>query len=319
MILITGSAGYIGSHIANYFYKRNIPFIGIDNFSAGNQKNYYHKFTKKIDIENKKLVKELIKKYNIKNVIHTAALSYPVEGERKKSKYKNNNYFKTLNFINSFNKTKINSFIFLSSSNIYSDKSNSPYKENDKTYPKNIYGKYKLLIEKNLRKKKFFNKVIILRLFNVVGFANNFQFKLHKSKNQRFITKLIKSAFKNKFINLNYFKKNEKLYSPERDFIHINEVTRIIHLVIKKSKIFDKFNIFNVGSGKKTSLDKILKNLEKKLNKKIYVKKKIMNSKELNITWCLKNKIERKLSIKIRNNMEDIINSSINNFKKNAK
>tara|TARA_B100000700_G_scaffold148000_1_gene164913 strand:- start:1176 stop:2135 length:960 start_codon:yes stop_codon:yes gene_type:complete len=319
MILITGSAGYIGSHIANYFYKRNIPFIGIDNFSAGNQKNYYHKFTKKIDIENKKLVKELIKKYNIKNVIHTAALSYPVEGERKKSKYKNNNYFKTLNFINSFNKTKINSFIFLSSSNIYSDKSNSPYKENDKTYPKNIYGKYKLLIEKNLRKKKFFNKVIILRLFNVVGFANNFQFKLHKSKNQRFITKLIKSAFKNKFINLNYFKKNEKLYSPERDFIHINEVTRIIHLVIKKSKIFGKFNIFNVGSGKKTSLDKILKNLEKKLNKKIYVKKKIMNSKELNITWCLKNKIERKLSIKIRNNMEDIINSSINNFKKNAK
>ncbi len=319
MILITGSAGYIGSHISNYFYKRNIPFIGIDNFSAGNQKNYYHKFTKKIDIENKKLVKELIKKYNIKNVIHTAALSYPVEGERKKSKYKNNNYFKTLNFINSFNKTKINSFIFLSSSNIYSDKSNSPYKENDKTYPKNIYGKYKLLIEKNLRKKKFFNKVIILRLFNVVGFANNFQFKLHKSKNQRFITKLIKSAFKNKFINLNYFKKNEKLYSPERDFIHINEVTRIIHLVIKKSKIFGKFNIFNVGSGKKTSLDKILKNLEKKLNKKIYVKKKIMNSKELNITWCLKNKIERKLSIKIRNNMEDIINSSINNFKKNAK
>ena len=41
MILITGSAGYIGSHIANYFYKRNIPFVGIDNFSAGNEKNYY--------------------------------------------------------------------------------------------------------------------------------------------------------------------------------------------------------------------------------------------------------------------------------------
>ena len=43
-ILITGGAGYIGSHIANYFYKRNISFIGIDNFSAGNEKNYYNKF-----------------------------------------------------------------------------------------------------------------------------------------------------------------------------------------------------------------------------------------------------------------------------------
>ena len=318
MILITGSAGYIGSHIANYFYKRNISFIGIDNFSAGNEKNYYHKFTKKIDIGNKKLIKKLIKKYDIKNVIHTAALSYPVEGEKKRSKYKNNNYFKTLNFINSFNKTKINSFIFLSSSNVYSDKSNSPYEENDTTLPKNIYGKYKLLIEKSLKNKKFFNKVIVLRLFNVVGFTNNFKFRLHKSKNQRFITRLIKSAFENKSINLNYFKKKEKLYSPERDFIYIDDVTRIIYLVIKKSKIFNKFNIFNVGSGKKTSLEKILSTLEKKLDKKIFIKKKIINSKELNITWCLKNKIERKLSIKLKNRMEDIINSSIKNFKKNA-
>ena len=81
---------------------------------------------------------------------------------------------------------------------------------------------------------------------------------------------------------------------------------------------FNKFSIFNVGSGKKTSLEKILRSLEKKLNKKIFIKKKIINSKELNITWCLKNKIERKLSIKLNNRMEDIINSSIKNFRKNA-
>ena len=319
MILITGSAGYIGSHVANYFYKKNIPFIGIDNFSAGNKKNYFHKYTKKIDIGNKKLIKKLIQKYNINNVIHTAALSYPVEGEKKRSKYKNNNYYKTLNFINSFNKTKINSFIFLSSSNVYSDKSNSPYKENDRTFPKNIYGKYKLLIEKKLKKKEIFNKVIILRLFNVVGFINKFQFKLHKSKNQRFITKVIRSAFQKKYVNLNYFRHKKKLYSPERDFVHIDDVTRIIYLVIKKSKIFDKFNIYNIGSGKKTSLEEILKKSEKKLNKTIYIKKKIINSKELNITWCSKNKIERKLSIKIKNRMNDIINSSIINFKTNAR
>ena len=103
-----------------------------------------------------------------------------------------------------------------------------------------------------------------------------------------------------------------------RDFIYIDDVTRIIHLIIKKSKIFNKFNIFNIGSGEKTSLEKILRSLEKKLNKKILIKKKIINSKELNITWCLKNKIERKLSIKLNSRMEDIINSSIKNFRKNA-
>tara|TARA_Y100001970_G_scaffold192795_1_gene234338 strand:- start:3171 stop:4139 length:969 start_codon:yes stop_codon:yes gene_type:complete len=317
MILITGSAGYIGSHIANYLYKKKIPFIGIDNFSAGNEKNYFHRYTKKIDIGDKKLIKKLIKKYKISNVIHTAALSYPVEGEKKRRKYKNNNYYKTLNFINSFNKSKINSFIFLSSSNVYSDKSNSPYKEKDKTLPKNIYGKYKLLIEKNLKKKKFFKKVIILRLFNVVGFTKKFNFKLHKSKNQRFITKIINSAFGKKYIDLNYFINKKKMHSPKRDFVHIDDVTKIIYLINKKLQIFSKYSIFNIGSGKKTSLDEILKSLEKKLKKKIFIKKKTINSKELNVTWCSKNKVERKLSIKIKNKMKDILNSSIDNYIKN--
>ena len=318
MMLLTGSAGYIGSHIAHYLSKKKIPFVGIDNFSTGNQKNNIYKFTKKIDIGNKKQINKIIRKYNITNVIHAAALSYPVEGEKKREKYKKNNYYKTLNFINSFKKTKINSFVFLSSSNVYSDKSNSPYKENDRTNPKNIYGKYKLLIEKNL-KKNFFKKVIILRLFNVAGYTKKFNFKLHKSKNQRFLTKIIESAFKNKQINLNYFMVKKKLYSPERDFIHIDDVIKIIYLIIKKSNLFSKYCVYNVGSGKKTSLEEIIIKLEKVLNKKIKLKKKILNSKEMNITWSLKNKIERKLSINIKDKLSSIINSSIKNFKLNDK
>ena len=111
------------------------------------------------------------------------------------------------------------------------------------------------------------------------------------------------------------FKK--KLYSPERDFIHIDDIIKIIYLIIKKSNLFSKYSVYNIGSGKKTSLEEILIKLEKMLNKKIKLKKKILNSKELNITWSLKEKIERKLSINIKDKLHNIIKSSIKNFKLN--
>ena len=317
MILLTGAAGYIGSHVAFFLKQKKISFIGIDNFSAGNQFNKMHKFIKKIDIGDNKKICDLIKKNNFTDIIHAAAFSYPVEGERKKYKYKKNNYKKTIDFINYFKDTNIKSFIFLSSSNIYSDKKNSPYKENDETKPKNIYGKYKFLVEKYLKKKKYFKRVIIFRLFNVVGYLNEFKFKLHKSKNQRFLTKIIDSAFNKKKINLNYFKINKKLYSPERDFIDLYDVIKIINKTLNKASKFNKYNVYNLGSGKKTSLEEIILIIEKILKKKVIIKKKMLHSKEVNITWSAKNRIENKLSIKIGNKLNKIINSSVQNFKLN--
>ena len=96
MILITGSTGYIGSHLSLYFEKKNINFIGIDNLSYSYKKNV----TKKqkhffFDISNKKKVKNLITKYKPKIVIHCAACSYVLEGEKEKKKYYLNNVYKT--------------------------------------------------------------------------------------------------------------------------------------------------------------------------------------------------------------------------------
>ena len=88
MILLTGAAGYIGSHLSYQFIINQIPFIGIDNFSAGNNFNDIHPKIKKIDISEKKKILHLIKRYNIKHVIHAAAFSYPVESELKSNKYR---------------------------------------------------------------------------------------------------------------------------------------------------------------------------------------------------------------------------------------
>lgn len=314
MILLTGAAGYIGSHLSYLLKTKKIPFIGIDNFSVGNKFNIFHPKIKKIDIGEKKKILDLINKYNIQHVIHTAAFTYPVEGEIKKNIYKKNNFLKTKKFIDCFNNKDLKSFIFLSSSNVYSEKSKFPYKETDPTKPKNFYGKYKYLIEKYLMKKKNFRKIIILRLFNVVGFIKNFQFNLHYSKNQRLIPLVIKYMKQGKKIELNYFKFKNKLISPQRDFVEIIKVVRVILKILKKLNKFEKYSIFNIGSGKKLSLEILVDKIKKFGKKKLLIKKKLINPKELNITWCSKKKIEKKLRIKMNINIDKVIKSSLKNI-----
>ena len=85
MILITGATGYIGSHLALYFDKKKINYIGVDNLSYSYRSNINNKNNLFVsDISNSKKIGTLIEKYNVKTIIHTAAFSYVLEAEDKK-------------------------------------------------------------------------------------------------------------------------------------------------------------------------------------------------------------------------------------------
>ena len=236
MILVTGSAGYIGSQITEYFEKNNINYIGIDNFLYSIPANITSKkrFIK-TDFKDSKKITKIIKKFNIDTIIHCAAASYVLEGEFKKKKYIKNNYKNTIIFINVCKKNFVKNFIFLSSSNVYSQ-SNMSYREDSKKKPKNIYGKTKLRIENYLLTRKF-ESVIILRLFNIIGLIKKFYSpnKINR-KYQRLITNLFNST-KKKEITIRYKKKGNKNIYPSRDFLDIRDflifIKKIIYLLKK--------------------------------------------------------------------------------------
>ena len=123
MILITGSTGYIGSHISKFFEQKKINYIGIDNLSYSYKSNVKNKNKHfKIDISDKKKIYKIFKYFNIDLVIHTAASSYVLDGEKNRNKYFLNNIKKTKEFINLCKLKRIENFIFLSSSNVYEEK-----------------------------------------------------------------------------------------------------------------------------------------------------------------------------------------------------
>ena len=313
MILITGSTGYVGSHISKFFDQKKINYVGIDNLSYSYRKNVKNKKKHfKIDISDKKKIFKIFKDFNINLVIHAAASSYVLDGEKNRNKYFLNNVKKTKEFINLCKLKKIDNFIFLSSSNVYEEK--KIFSEKDKIKSKNYYGKNKIIIE-NFLKKKNFKNLIILRLFNVIGLYNKFfrPFKFKVKKYQRIMFQIQEKLKNNQVIQLRYFvKKNKKIF-PSRDFIDVKVVCHIIEKIIKKlnkKKLGTK--IFNVGSGISTPIDKIIDHFEKLTKKKIKINFKEINKKELITTKANIKKLKKFLNENISFSLKKSLKSYIN-------
>ena len=271
MILVTGSAGYIGSEICSNFERLKIKHIGIDNLkysykiNVSNNRNF-----KKCCISNEKKISHFIKKFNIKTVIHAAAYAYVIDSEKNKKKYYINNVLKTKKFISIIKKNKVDNFIFFSSSNVYCEKNKTGiFTEKSKSKPKNFYGKTKLNIESFIIKKNF-NNLVILRLFNIIGMTKKFKPKnFGNFKYQRLLFKMIYNYKKKTPVFINYIKKVSKIIYPSRDFVDIRDLNKLILKIIKSFKKFNNHKVYNVGSGKSVKLNKILKIFKNSVNFKV--------------------------------------------------
>ena len=119
-ILITGGAGYIGSHITEQLIDRKYNIIILDNLTTGHKRliNKEAIFIRE-DINDRKLVNNIIKQYNIQTIIHLAAYLNVSEAEKKKLKYYNNNVKGTHALLSACKNSNIKNFIFSSSCSIY--------------------------------------------------------------------------------------------------------------------------------------------------------------------------------------------------------
>ena len=174
-ILITGGAGYIGSHVVELLIQKKNDIIILDNLTTGykrliNQKTHFIKE----DINNKKLVNNIIKQYNIQTIIHLAAYLNISEAEKNKLKYYNNNVKGTETLLSACKNSNVKNFIFSSSCSIYGNVKGS-VNERVKPNPQGYYAYTKFkgeeLIKKHSKKYKF--KYAILRYFNVAGASNS--------------------------------------------------------------------------------------------------------------------------------------------------
>jgi len=248
-ILITGGAGYIGSHISYLLIDKGYNVTIIDNLVTGDKKIIPSKAKFfKTDIANKKKIKQIITRNKFDCVIHLAGLVSVEESVLKPKKYLNYNYEKAKIFLNLCFKNNLKKIIFSSTALVYGNSKNKIINENFALKPSNPYAKSKLKLENFLIRTKDIN-YIILRYFNVAGAEVKLRTGLISKHSTHLIKKASETSIYNKkrlIINGNDYNTNDG--TAVRDYIHVADLAEI-HL---KSLIYlekSRSNIFNCGYG----------------------------------------------------------------------
>ena len=272
-ILVTGGAGYIGSHVVNLLIDKGFNVTVIDSLVTGNLKliNKNAQFYE-FDIADEKNVNKILIKNHFDIVMHFAGLIRVDESVKEPQRYNEYNYTKAKVFLDNCIKNNLKKIIFSSTASVYGNPKSLKVSENDQLCPLNPYAETKLNFENYLKNQSKTNNIqyVILRYFNVAGADE----KLRSGLISKYSTHLIKIASEvavgkksELIINVNDYDTPDG--TPVRDYIHVSDLADI-HLV-SAEYLFknNQSDIFNCGYGKGFSVKEVIETYNNFLEKKI--------------------------------------------------
>ena len=272
-ILVTGGAGYIGSHVCNLLLDNGYEVTVIDSLVTGN-KNLVPKNARLVvsDIADEKKIEDLVIKEKFDLVMHFAGLIRVDESVKEPKKYHMFNFEKGKIFLNICFKNGLNKIIFSSTASVYGNPNKEKVLESDPLNPLNPYATSKQKLEDFIKKtsEKIDLKYVILRYFNVAGSDEKLRSGLiskHSSHLIKIACEVAVGKREKLIINGNDYDTFDG--TPIRDFIHVSDLADI-HLISAKHLIDNgKSDIFNCGYGKGYSVKEVIENFNQILDKKI--------------------------------------------------
>ena len=313
-ILVTGGAGYIGSHIVEQLVKTKARIIIIDNLANGYRKLINKKaIFIKGDIKNFKKLSKTFNKYKIDSIIHLAAYLNISEAERNKKKYYQNNVRGTLNLIKCCKSSNIKSIVFSSSCSIYGNTIGA-VNENKRANPIGYYARTKYEGEKLIIKyaKKYNYNYAILRYFNIAGASSSNKIgEINSSHGHLFKNIAIQSLKRKPVINVYGDNYKTKDGTCVRDYMHVSDLSVAHVKALKYLKEKSKSVILNCGYGKGYSVLEILR-MFKKIKKNLKIK--FVQRRKCDVAAVYSDTKKFKKTIKMKNkynNIHKILNSSI--------
>ena len=270
--LITGGAGYVGSHMCKYAQENGHEVVILDDLSTSSDKFISNFEFLCVDLKDMKKLKAVMGGRKFDAVFHFAANSLVSESVISPAKYYSNNLIGTINLINVMLEENIKNLIFSSTAAIFGYPESDLIDEHHKKSPINPYGKSKLLIEYILEDISSINKlnVACLRYFNAAG--------AHKSgligEDHQPETHLIPNILNSIISNNNSFKIFGNDYDTHdgtciRDYIHVNDLARAHQLALDYVIKNKGFHDFNLGNGVGFSILEIIEACKKITNNDI--------------------------------------------------
>ena len=286
MILLTGGAGYIGTHTASVLAEANLDFIIYDNLSNSSLlaiERLEQIIGKKVkffkgDIRDKKALQELFKSNSISSVIHFAGLKAVGESVKEPLKYYDNNVTGTINLLKVMQEFNCKKIVFSSSATVYGNPKTNPIDESFEVgNVTNPYGRSKLIIEQILNDLYISDnswKIVMLRYFNPVGAHESGLIGEDPNDIPNNLMPYITQTAVGKLKALNVFGNdyNTKDGTGVRDYIHVMDLA-LGHLrAIEKIDSFKEPTAINLGTGRGYSVLEVIRAFEKASNQKINYK-----------------------------------------------
>jgi UDP-glucose 4-epimerase len=266
-LLVTGGAGYIGSHVVRDLGEHGYRPIVYDNLSSGRAEAVLCGELIRGDIADTNLLCSVIRKYEIKSVMHFAAFIQVNESVSQPLNYYENNSFNCLRLLKCCLENKVENFIFSSTAAVYGMPEKVPVDEKTPLLPINPYGSSKLVSEMMLADTAVANpgfRYVALRYFNAVGADKQSRLGQNYHQPTHLLTLALKTAL-GQYPGLRVF--GTDYATPDgtaiRDYIHVDDLASAHLLALEFLKTAKQSRVFNCGYGRGYSVLEVIRAAKK--------------------------------------------------------
>lgn len=266
-ILVTGGAGYIGSHTVRLLLKEGYKVTILDNLVNGHKESVPPEVEFiNLDLSEREVLTKLIEHNNFDAVIHFAAFIEAGESMKEPEKFFENNCVNGTNLLNAMVANNLKNIIFSSTAAVYGNPISTPIKEDHPLEPVNHYGRTKLIFENILKMYEQTHglKYISLRYFNAAGADQSGEIGEDHDPETHLIPLILKTALgKRKSISIFGTDYDTKDGTCVRDYIHVTDLAQAHILALKKLFETGESDVFNLGNGQGFTVKEIIEASEK--------------------------------------------------------
>lgn len=277
VVLITGGAGYIGSHAAKYFLEKGDKVVVFDNLSRGYKQvvellqDFGDLTFVKGDLINPQEIQGVFDQFQVGSVLHFAALCSVNESMEKPELYFKNNICGTLNLLEAIRLSKgkggLPNLVFSSTCATYGETQYVPVDEKHPQDPTNPYGESKYIVEKMIKWYSQLYKLnaVILRYFNVCGADPSGVIGDSKKPSALLVQNAVRGALGIEPFKITCPKVDTPDGTPIRDYVDVVDLIEAHHLAVEYLKEGGASDVFNIGTGKGSSVLEVVKTVERVL------------------------------------------------------
>ncbi len=264
-VLVTGGAGYIGSHVVKVLGEKNYQILVLDDLSTGHREAVLYGELVVGDTGDLKLLRDVITSFKPDVVMHFAAFIEVEESVKDPLKYYENNFCNTVKLLKVMQDEGVNKFIFSSSAAVYGEPENIPISEDFPLKPVNPYGASKAFVERILKDLSDAGglQYVSLRYFNAAGADPEGRIGQSYKKATHLITRALKVA-KGEFDKLYIY--GTDYPTPDgtciRDYIHVDDLAEAHVLALEYLLSGGESEVFNCGYGKGYSVKEVVETVK---------------------------------------------------------